>query len=169
MCDWEGLYEVSSAGRVRSVRRKIILKSGDSGHCGHQAVVLSDSPRRVKRYVHHLVLEAFLGPRPPGMVSRHLNGDSSDNSAPNLRWGTHEENYADQRRHGTANMGERNGRAKLTRSDVLSIRRLRSTGYTASGIVDRLELPVHVTTVEAVISGKTWGHVGSLSEDSARG
>jgi hypothetical protein len=54
------------------------------------------------RFVHRLVLEAFVGPCPEGMECRHLDGDPANNRLENLRWGTHRENAADQVRHGTA-------------------------------------------------------------------
>ena len=53
------------------------------------------------RLVHRLVLEAFVGPRPEGMVARHLNGDPGDNRLENLAWGTQSENNYDKVRHGT--------------------------------------------------------------------
>jgi hypothetical protein len=43
-------------------------------------------------YVHILVLEAFVSPRPPGMETCHRNGDRKDNRLSNLRWCTHKEN-----------------------------------------------------------------------------
>lgn len=51
--------------------------------------------------VHVLVAEAFFGPRPTGMVVRHLNGDASDNRPSNLAYGTQSDNIADCFRHGT--------------------------------------------------------------------
>lgn len=53
------------------------------------------------RYVHHLVLEAFVGPRPHGMQCRHINGNSLDNRLKNLAWGTPSEDNYDRVRHGT--------------------------------------------------------------------
>lgn len=56
--------------------------------------------RRPKRYVHALVLEAFVGPRPRGGVARHLDGNPKNNTLGNLAWGTVLENAADRQGHG---------------------------------------------------------------------
>lgn len=53
-----------------------------------------------RHLVHALVAEAFHGPRPVGMVVRHLNGDPSDNRPENLAYGTQAENLAERERHG---------------------------------------------------------------------
>lgn len=42
-------------------------------------------------YVHALVAETYLGPRPEGMVIDHINRDKTDNRVCNLRWATHRE------------------------------------------------------------------------------
>lgn len=55
------------------------------------------------RYVHRLVLEAFVGPCPSGMECRHFpDSDTRNNSLENLSWGTHVQNIADKNVHGTA-------------------------------------------------------------------
>jgi transposase-like protein len=59
-----------------------------------------------------LVCRAFHGPRPAGTECRHLDGDSLNDSADNLAWGTPTENAHDRRRHGTIAKGIRHGRAK---------------------------------------------------------
>lgn len=57
--------------------------------------------RKHDRYVHHLVLEAFRGPRPsPAHECRHLDGNPLNNCVENLAWGTQHENRIDQHRHG---------------------------------------------------------------------
>ncbi|WP_423203306.1 HNH endonuclease signature motif containing protein [Mycobacterium intracellulare] len=68
---------------------------------GYLVVSVYAGQRARQRYVHHLVLETFVGPRPPGQECRHLNGDRTDNRLCNLRWGTHSENQFDQVAHGT--------------------------------------------------------------------
>jgi hypothetical protein len=50
-----------------------------------------------------MVLEAFVGPCPPGLECCHGNGVGTDNWVENLRWDTHTENVLDSVRHGTHN------------------------------------------------------------------
>lgn len=52
--------------------------------------------KRRHAYVHHLILEAFVGPRPPGHVACHKNDNGFDNRLSNLYWGTSEDNLADK-------------------------------------------------------------------------
>jgi hypothetical protein len=54
---------------------------------------------RSRRKVHHLILEAFVGPRPEGLKACHNNGDGHDNRLDNLRWDTQANNIADMHRH----------------------------------------------------------------------
>ena len=98
---WEGLYDVSSLGRVRSHYRggRILRPWPDAD--GYLRVSLSRGGVQTIYRVHRLVLLAFAGPGEPGEEVRHLNGDATDNRADNLAWGTPAENKRDQVRHGT--------------------------------------------------------------------
>jgi hypothetical protein len=71
----------------------------NSGH--YPMVILSRDGERKARYVHHLVLEAFVSPCPDGMEARHLDGNPYNPDRDNLAWGTISENQFDQVRHGT--------------------------------------------------------------------
>ena len=73
-------YKVTERGRVWSSQRAVFLKPLKIG--GYLAVILNDKTR----YIHRLVLEAFVGPCPSGLVARHLNGDLTDNWLTNLAW-----------------------------------------------------------------------------------
>ncbi len=66
---------------------------------------------REKKPVHQLVLIAFVGPRPAGAITRHLNGNPADNRPENLAWGTALENARDALRHGTTDRGQRHAEA----------------------------------------------------------
>lgn len=101
---WEGLYEVSDAGRVASLPRprrnaRVILRPA-ADRDGYQQVLLASGNRKETRKVHHLVCAAFNGERPDGAQTRHLDGNSSNNTPANLAWGTNAENQADIVRHG---------------------------------------------------------------------
>lgn len=106
---YEGAYEVSDRGRVRSLPRLsragrriggVTLKPVRSSS-GYMQVNLYDSSRARAHLIHRLVLVAFSGPPEAGEEARHLDGDQTNNAAKNLAWGTSAENAGDQLRHGT--------------------------------------------------------------------
>ena len=99
MVGWEGLYEVSSRGRVLSVRTQRLMKLQPQD--GYLSVGLSRGGKQVRYMVHRLVLTAFDRPCPDGMESRHLNGVGVDNRRENLEWATHRVNISDKLVHGT--------------------------------------------------------------------
>lgn len=108
---FEGMYEVSNLGRVRSLPHLVrgrckngteflrmspgrVLRPGAQKKSGHLSVAIG---RGNSRLVHQLVLEAFVGPRPkakPGSLIDvlHINGDPTDNRLVNLKYGTRGEN-----------------------------------------------------------------------------
>lgn len=126
-------YQVSSEGRVRS--DKCILKMFRfKKNSPYLAVDLMKDGNRSRRAVHQLVIEEFVGNRPNGMEVRHLDGKADNNKATNLVWGTKSQNQQDRIKHGTDARGEKNKRAKLSREQVLDIRKRRLEGESASEI-----------------------------------
>lgn len=122
VADFEGSYEVSNLGRVRSLDRveifeRVIWQTG--ARCvvsrRHKGKILI--PEKVKGnnylrvglgngnkvYVHTIVLTAFKGAAPEGCECLHGDGDRTHNTDFNLRWGTRLENVHDAIKHGTAN------------------------------------------------------------------
>ena len=104
---YEGCYEVSDLGRVRSLDRQShgfragrMLKQNIGVGNGYLYVTLYRKPHKRRANVHTLVLEAFAGPRPDGMEACHNDGDRTNPRLSNLRWGTHSENIYDIVRHG---------------------------------------------------------------------
>lgn len=106
---YEGIYEVSDQGRVRSLDRigadgrrwtSKLLKLGQYPS-GHLYVGLFRDGKQKIFQVHRLVLEAFVGPCPEGMECCHGEGGPGDNRRENLRWDTHSSNMRDRRRDGT--------------------------------------------------------------------
>jgi len=109
---FEGQYEVSDQGRVRSLdrswqqrskkgnlythhKRGRLLRPGRMSG-GHVSVTLGKGNSRT---VHSLVMEAFCGPAPEGMEVLHRNGNPSDSRLCNLRYGTRRENGLDKKWH----------------------------------------------------------------------
>jgi len=131
---WEGCYEVSSAGRVRTVERDVVMSNGRARRVrgrvrsqqalpnGYLTVTLKTTDRKQWAYVHRLVACAFLGGAPDNAEVCHYDGDRQNNVVSNLRWDTRRANLSDRGRHGTETRGSRNGQAKLSPSDVRAIR-----------------------------------------------
>lgn len=82
--------------------------------------------------VHRLVLEAFIGPCPPGTVACHGNGNGNSRLC-NLRWDTFCGNMADQYIHGTRVRGEHHPQARLSDQEVAEIRGRYAAGPAAPG------------------------------------
>lgn len=111
---FEGKYEVSDHGRVKSLdrlytdslgrtyaRRGRMLALRSEKKTGYKVCDLTVGSGHKTSRVHRLVLAAFVGPCPDGMLACHNNGDPSDNRLANLRWDTQSENMYDKRKHGT--------------------------------------------------------------------
>jgi len=101
---YEGAYEVSDLGRVRSLpgghRHGIVLKPQPVGR-GYLSVSLCIEGVVRRFYVHHMVALAFIGPRPEGLDVCHGNGNLLDNRPQNLRYDTVNGNMRDSIEHGT--------------------------------------------------------------------
>ena len=111
---FEGQYEVSDHGEVRSLARRVptvikgkrttmpvparVLKPGRTSS-GHVSVVLGR--KGGSHCIHVLVLTAFVGPRPPGMDACHNDDVPDNNVLSNLRWDTRTNNILDAVRNGT--------------------------------------------------------------------
>lgn len=117
---WEGMYEVSDHGKVWSSRRSVTRKDGHRMTVGgkmltptvkqrtmHHWVRLMRDGKGTAAYVHRLVLSAFVGPCPDGMVACHYDDDPSNNRLDNLRWDSISENNRDMVRNGNHNFGSR--------------------------------------------------------------
>lgn len=153
---FEGLYEVSDLGRVRSLRRgKILAANSARGH--YPVVSLSVGGSCTRWPVHRLVLETFRGSPPPRTEAAHGNGKKTDSRLLNLMWKTRVDNHADKRRHGTQCRGESHGRSKLTIARIKQAAELRAKGL--SDVVIGKQLGVHSGTIGRALSGQSWAHV----------
>ena len=164
---YEGFYDVSNIGRVRSKTRSIIridgtplttqgriLKPGveKSGHLRFFASTGHGKTKRVA--IHRAVLAAFAGPCPQGCEVRHLDGNPANNLLENLSYGTRAENIADAKRHGTFPIHKKRPGAKLTEADAIAIASSHeSPGYLAS------QYGVVVGVIRQIRVGDTWGDV----------
>lgn len=163
---FEDAYEVSDQGEIRSIGRMRKRGAGQSWQEGqlmkqwtqgsYLYCDLRKNGTKTKARVHVVVLEAFIGKRPSGMLACHNNGDPLDNRLCNLRWATAQENMADKLKHGTHKFGSANPKAKLTELEAQKIKL--ATG-TYSEIAK--QYGVCKATVTHIKSGRNWAHLSN--------
>ncbi len=146
-------YTVSQTGTVYSDKSGRALKAWEQGN-GYLKVTLYLNGLPHKCYLHELVLLAFVGPRPSGMKACHRDDNRKNNAAVNLRWDTHHGNMADAVRKGHVRSGERVHFAKLRKSDVDLIRKLRASGSSMQSLADRFG--VSIGNIHAIVHAKSW-------------
>lgn len=166
--DWEGLYEISDLGRVRSVRRivkcrfdKTAVKKGKvlaptPGRGDYLSVGLwhAATGRMKRMQVHRLVLLTFIGPAPEGTESRHEDGTRRNNTLGNLSWAPHVDNIGDKLMHGTLVRGEKHHKAKITAEDVHLIR---TSGLSPKTLARRFQM--QAGAIRNIRARRTWKHV----------
>jgi hypothetical protein len=172
---YEGAYQVSDLGRVRSLTRNIQVSrygklyvvtrrgrvlSPRTHPSGHLTVELGK--RGGTQCIHALVLKAFVGPRPAGEETRHLDGNAQNNRLDNLEYSTPSRNQQDKKWHkGAANY-------VLRPAEVLDIKqRLKAGGQTQRELAK--EFGVSDCTISAIKIGRVHRDVlcVDLQEDSS--
>lgn len=159
---YEGRYEVSDQGRVRSLGHRVrivirgaettrfspgkILTPGRSGSSGHLSVAIGKGNSVL---VHILVMLAFEGPRPDGADVAHNDGDPTNNCFSNLRYATRSSNNQDVVFH---------GRRRFSVSEVLRIRTDAKKYHGANKALAE-EFGVSEGTISAIYTRRTYGYV----------
>lgn len=149
-------YEIGSDGSMYSTRvggkRKPLKLT--IGLVGYRMANLRRDGKTFAVYVHHLVLVAFVGPKPDGCEALHNDGCRTNNKRENLRWGTRSENVQDALRHGTMLVGEMCPSAKITESDVREIRASSETNVALA-----IKYGIKDAQVSRIRSKQRWKHV----------
>lgn len=169
--NYEGLYEVSNDGEVRSVDRVVIYPCNKPSRF-FKGKILKQSLNVNKKYfglrlskqgktklwlVHQLVAIAFLGPSPKGMVVCHGPGGSFDNRLKNLSYGTPSQNSFDQWRDNTKLYGELCSWSKLTATQVNQIKQEYKNGITNKELAKKFN--VSRSRICDIIKGRGWNHL----------
>lgn len=169
---YEGLYQISNLGRVKSLERVKIRSNGSSLYVkekilkpsirktGYKSYGLQNNGIKTV-YAHRLIYQEFVGAIPEGMEVCHNDGDATNNNLDNLRIDTHKNNVGDMLSHGTRPVGERNGNAKVTEDIVIKLRseyeKLGKTRGSISKVARDFDLTVHM--VGKVVRRDRWRHV----------
>lgn len=165
---YEGIYEVSSKGIVRSLERegtrivkgkeqihrvspRVLSPSADTH--GYLQVNLKREGGSKMIFVHRLVALAFIDNPESKPQINHIDGDANNNCVENLEWCTNSENAL----HATRVLGKVRGFVKLTVDDVRSIREMALSGMQQKEIAEQFDIAD--TTVSSIITRKRWPNV----------
>lgn len=180
---YEGSYEVSNMGNVRSVDRYVdkilkgkqtkefkkgkILKLGKHITNGRFRVELYNKDNSSKKHsIHRLVLEAFIGPCPEGMECCHRDDNPSNNRLDNLYWGTRKDNMEDKIKNGrTKRVHIITKNHKLKSDEVWLIKKLIHNKIEQNTIAKMFK--VSPQTICDIKHGRRWSHI-TYNEDEER-
>ncbi len=164
---WEGYYQASNLGRIRSLDRRD--KNGKNSSMLYRGKLLKQRFDSNKRYVtdlsknnkgrpqqvSRLVALAFHGECPRGMECCHNDGNCQNNREWNLRWDTRENNDRDKIRDGQVPKGENHWNAKNKAKDIIEIRKKYASGkYLQKDLATKYGL--NVAYISQIINGHRW-------------
>jgi len=165
---YEGYYQVSNWGRVKSLERWVphkrrgkdfvrerILKQWINRYC---FVVLSLNGKQTSKTVHRLVAEAFI-PNPENKPEVNHKGkvpDKTDNRVWMLEWATKKENTDHALENNLKPKGQNHGIAKLTEKQVLEIRHI-GKSETLAKLAEKYG--VQCACIDKILKRRTWNHI----------
>jgi len=170
---YEGLYQISNLGRVKSLARIVPRKSRSHGTYNltvkekiltvflvdnqYYRVALSKNGIEKKLRIHQLIARAFI-PNPLNKPQvNHINGIKTDNKIENLEWCTFQENMTHAKNQGLRARGEGHGNRKLNNEKVLLIRKMAKKGIKYTVIAKKMGTCPN--TVSNAATGKSWTHI----------
>lgn len=166
--NYEGLYQVSSFGCVRSLNREIIYGNKSKGEYhnrkgqlltptlsgGYKTVSLSGKTFTV----HSLVGEHFLDKPYGDFVLNHKDYNKENNFYKNLEYVTQGDNIRHNYLAGNANIGIKQKDAKLNEKQILEIKKLLDTDISQNKIAKQFN--ISPTTITDIKKGRKWKHIG---------
>lgn len=169
--DYEGIYQISNLGRVKSLQRNIkhwrggisILKERiimPDIAIGYQRIELRKNNIGTNKLVHRLIASAFI-PNPENKpYINHINGIKTDNRIENLEWCSQLENMRHAHKTGLIKheIGEKNPLSKLTDKDILYIRNNYDNTRNYSKIMAD-KYCVSWFTINNILKRKSWNHI----------
>jgi len=170
---YEGLYQASTSGKIKSVERTKIGGGGNSPgprkirvperilrQCfvgNYLTVNLSKNGKARVQRVHTLVAITFLGDV-SGKQINHINSLTTDNNLKNLEIVTAEQNVRHSIQYGVrVDRGQDNNNAKLTENDVIKIRESLKNGESRHSLAQRFH--VKKSCIDKIALRRTWKHL----------
>jgi hypothetical protein len=168
---YEGLYQVSSLGRVKSLNGFLETKKGvikprkerilcqSTKKNGYKTIMFSLMSKQKRYYIHRLVAIAFIPNKENKLQVNHINGIKDDNCIENLEWCTFFENTKHAMDNNLIKKGEQAYCSKLTEKKVLAIRRLYKINPNFHKTNVAKKLGVRDATIHKIINNTRWKHL----------
>lgn len=175
---YEGYYEVSNLGRVKSAAifirhdgnwadeggytKKIKIRTQQTNRYGYKAIKMCKMGNCKRCLVHRLIALAFIPTDNPKLQINHIDGDKTNNNVNNLEWVTPKENMKHAWETGLINkdhtVGSRHHKATLTEEQVVEIRSLYAAkAFTKDQLAEKYDL--NKSTLSDLLYRRTWKHV----------
>lgn len=168
---WEGVYQASTKGAIRSLNRYVVTKGGKSWYIkgkvlknrvasnGYSRIVLHTKIKKRETYVHQLIAETFLmrDYKSKKLTVNHINNVKTDNRISNLEVVTQSQNIIHSINKGNrvVAMGQSHYASKFTQKEVNSIKKIYDSGFVMQkDLADMLN--VSRTCICNIINGRTW-------------
>jgi len=164
-----GAYEISPAGQIRRVdpghgaRVGLILKQYKTAN-GYLVVYPRDGKRNIRRYVHHLVAEIFLGKRKLGRSNKdwqinHIDGDKQNNRLENLEYLRRIDNCSHARQLNLYESGEDRWNSRFSVDDIIEIRKRAAEGPRGTMAALAREFKVSQSHIRQIVDREIWRHL----------
>lgn len=173
--NYEGLYEISNLGRLKSLDRRAKKKDGSLGfkpekifkrtiikNKNYRQYNLTKNKKANLHYAHRLVATAFI-PNPENKPQvNHLDGIKDNNKVENLEWCTCSENIKHSHRLGlSSNKGKSLGKSNLSPHIVAEIKFLLRKGVSVRELSEKFN--TSKSNIYSIKAGRVWSNIGSIS------
>jgi hypothetical protein len=169
---YEGMYQVSNYGNVKSLERVVVRSNGSKMYIkekllnkrlndrGYIEIKLSKNGKSGYAKLHRLVAQAFI-PNPENKPQvNHKDTDKENNHVDNLEWNTHSENQKHAHANGLYDRsGEANSCNKVSEQDVIEIRTRKASGEKLGKVYESYKESISKHGFKAIWYGYNWKHI----------
>lgn len=156
---FENRFIVSDYGKIKSLLSGKIMKTHIDKGSGYEKISFSVGGKKITRYVHRLVIEAFSPPinKNNKLVCNHINGVKTDNHIKNLEWCTQSENIIHSYKIGLQPC--RKGNSNGTKTKVSHIRHICRLLENFKQSVVIKKTGRGSSMIRKIYRGETWIHI----------